>query len=375
MALFESPVGPIKVRHFPDSQNSGQPWDAADHYLIDEAQPKSDNSQVLIVNDLHGALSCALQLTGHTFSTYNDSYCGLKAIAQNLETLTSEKPASEETAADNLFSDLAVASQTRNVNQVWLKIPKSFDQLNYWLWILCQQLPANTPVFLAGMAKHIPIKWLNWLEAHTENYQQFPIKKKARLLRIELPPTIPFKGLWKGFETTDLEKIEGLPGVFSRDHMDIGSRVLLEHLPKDIFGNVTDLGCGNGLLGLTIKKRFPDTSLSLTDDSAVAIESARHNFKQHGLTANFLHTDALANSPSEQDWILCNPPFHSGNQILTDIAERMFEQAKKTLVANGKLLVIANRHLPYGKELKKHFGGFNILHIDRKFTLYLCQKR
>ena len=49
-------------------------------------------------------------------------------------------------------------------------------------------------------------------------------------------------------------------GVFSKDHVDHGSRVLLEavHASGKLGEAVLDLGCGYGVIGITLKKAYPD---------------------------------------------------------------------------------------------------------------------
>jgi 23S rRNA (guanine1835-N2)-methyltransferase len=50
----------------------------------------------------------------------------------------------------------------------------------------------------------------------------------------------------------------------------------------------------------------------------------------------------------------------------------MFKQASKLLSKDGKLLVIANRHLPYAPLLKKGFKNIKQLNSDAKFVIYQC---
>jgi 16S rRNA (guanine1207-N2)-methyltransferase/23S rRNA (guanine1835-N2)-methyltransferase len=354
-------------------QQIQQPWDAADSYLIEHAKL---GSQPAIINDHWGALTCFASQVAQSVYSWNDSFCSQRATENNL----TNNSASNEVVLDNGLIQLA-----ENCDSIWIQCPKSFDQLHWWLAQALQQLGAGIEVSLAGMAKHIPIKWLNWLEQYCDDYQQLPIKKKARLICFKLSNKLPNIEASKAYLGPDQEKLSALPGVFSRDHMDIGSRFFLEQLNKlPLSGKLVDLGCGNGLLSTACLYQYtnplepnqdrPPLELILCDDSALALHSAEGNLTARGYTqAQFYHTDALLSVTGPVDTILCNPPFHTGNRISTAAAERMFKQSANILAKNGQLLVVANRHLGYANSLKKRFRKVKLLASDTKFVVYRCQ--
>ena len=67
-------------------------------------------------------------------------------------------------------------------------------------------------------------------------------------------------------------------GVFSRDGLDAGTRVLLEALPP-LSGRVLDLGCGWGALGGVLAKKVADVRFVLTDVNERAAALAERNLK------------------------------------------------------------------------------------------------
>lgn len=373
------------------SENIQQPWNSADAYLINHFNNEikaslKQNATLLVLNDFYGALTCALRsTTQQKCTTLADSFCSQKAINQNISNNKLDPGTVKSTDKSNFYS------LTKD-DVVLIQIPKSFDVLHYWLSLLSQQpsqqidTPENSPkVLLAGMSKHTPIKWLNWLEQHSEKYQQYPQIKKSRLIEIQLPESWPKLQAWKGYDYQG-NQFNALPSVFSRDHLDIGSRFLLENLHQPqlqaLSGTLIDLGCGNGLLSVSIANQFANISQVIgCDDSYAAVISAQENFEnwlasqpqRTGLSHAFYHANVLEDVKEKADWIVCNPPFHSGNRITTDIAQSMIKQSKKQLKENGKLLLIANRHLPYQGSLKKHFRKFNQIAANKKFVLYLCE--
>lgn len=373
------------------NSSSHQPWDAADLYLIEEA---IFGSHPAILNDQWGALTGFIQLSRASFYSWTDSFCSKTAIKKNLNSQLIGKNNRQNTdcttnhdvkfnstkKSTDLSSSAIVSGQIffpKDTDSLWIQCPKSFDQLHWWLSLAFAQLGPGIPVYVSGMAKHIPVKWLNWLENHNSDYQQYPIKKKARLMHFKLGDKLPHIAENKSYLGPDNIDISAQPGVFSRDHMDIGSRFFIHHLSQlpPLKGNVVDLGCGNGLLSIAVLMHSNHSliDLILCDDSALALDAARKNLLLRDYDkATFIHTDALLNVEGPIDTIICNPPFHSGNRISTAAAERMFKQTANIISKQGQLLVVANRHLGYIASLKKSFEHVQLLASDAKFVIYQC---
>lgn len=332
-------------------------WDAADDYLIQEIDKQQTT---LIINDRHGALTCAIPQS----QTWIDSACTVEAIKNNLKQNIGQTCATQH---QNIFTETEIDSQIR---QVVIKIPKNLNQLKFWMYHCQQTLPEDTAYYLSGMAKHIPVSWLQWLQANCGDYEQFRIVKKARLMRMTRP-RISTAPMMESYRHDQLE-LSALPGVFARQKLDIGSQILLQHLKQPFRGNICDLGCGNGLLGLTIKQRHPDCNVILTDDSYLAVRSAQANTQSNQITADCRHGNVLSAVEEPLDWIVCNPPFHDGHKELMDIAFSMFDQGAASLTADGRMLIVANRHLPYMKKLRQLFSNVELLSKDPKFNVFLC---
>jgi 23S rRNA (guanine1835-N2)-methyltransferase len=367
MALLTTSNSQLDLDCYPKvNANIQQPWDAADLYLIESAL---FGNHPAIINDQWGALTCFLLQQDRSVYSWSDSFCSQKGIRNNSQKI--------DFPAAILTLDEGIPSFPRGIDSLWIQCPKSFDQLHWWLSQALEQLGSGIEISLAGMAKHLPVKWLKWLEQHNDDYQQHPISKKARLMTFKLGTKLPPLKVLKSYSGPDNKDVSALPGVFSRDHMDIGSRFFIQQISQlnTLSGKVIDLGCGNGLLSIACQHYFPADAIDLIlcDDSSLALQSAQDNLISRGYANGiFHHTDALLNVDTKADTILCNPPFHSGNRISTAAAERMFKQASNLLNKDGQLLVIANRHLPYAPLLKKGFKHIKQLNSDAKFVIYQC---
>jgi len=129
-------------------------------------------------------------------------------------------------------------------------------------------------------------------------------------------------------------------GVFSRTEIDKGSRALLMALPERITGDVLDMGCGYGALGICLKKHNPDCRLTMADINERAVSLARENAAQNGLDAEVLKSDGFAAlSGRTFDFIVTNPPIRAGKQVIY----RMFADAAHALNENGRFMLVIRK--------------------------------
>ena len=85
---------------------------------------------------------------------------------------------------------------------------------------------------------------------------------------------------------------------------------------------ILDLGCGSGVIGLTLKHFFPDSDVTLVDISEEALEITRDNAKSLGLDVNFLKSDWFSNIPLDKyDVIVSNPPYIKTNEEIEEIVK------------------------------------------------------
>jgi 16S rRNA G1207 methylase RsmC len=222
------------------------------------------------------------------------------------------------------------------------------------------------------MQKHLAPSSFDLLQKYIGPTTTSLAQKKARLIftqfeKTKVPSLYPIQVKLDGME----KEFTNHSNLFSREKLDIGTRFFLDHLPQGNFHRILDLGCANGVVGIKAKLLMPDSQLVFTDDSAMAIESAKSNYQKYFQDkAEFFWTNCFENGEENSlDLVLCNPPFHQSHTLGDFIAWQMFQDAQHALKPGGFLRVIGNSHLGYQVKLKKLFGNSKIVATNTKFMI------
>ena len=164
-------------------------------------------------------------------------------------------------------------------------------------------------------------------------------------------------------------------GVFSKEKMDFGTRVLLEVVlsSNDICGKVLDVGCGYGPIGIIVAK-LTGASVTMCDVNKRALHLANRNAKENRVDVNILESDCYLNiSDNDYDFIFTNPPIRAGKQKVYEI----LMDASKYLKPGGKLFLVV--HKDQGaksifSDLAKYYNDVSILDKNKGFFIISCKK-
>lgn len=346
------------LRRYPDDQQSTlQAWDSADELILQHlSQVNLKGKRILILNDSFGALSCALE--GYDITSYTDSYLSFKSIQFNSE---------KKIQPLNQISDLSGI-----YDYVLVRIPKNMSFFEDILCHLSHHLHLSSKIICGYMIKHQAKASFDLLNKYIGETSTSLAQKKARLIfacfqRTAVSSPYPLKVSIESFETSFVNH----SNLFSREKLDIGTRFLLNHIPKGEYPIILDLGCANGVVGIAAKRLNPSAKLIFSDESQMAIQSAITNYNHFfSDEAEFHWTHCLEDQPTGRvNLVLCNPPFHQGHTLGDSIARQMFTDAHRALVAGGVLQVIGNSHLSYPILLKRIFGNSKIVATNPKFII------
>lgn len=129
-------------------------------------------------------------------------------------------------------------------------------------------------------------------------------------------------------------------GVFSRGEADTGTRLLLEALPEEMHGEILDLGCGWGIIGISIKKAWPEAEVTLGDVNLRALELSRRNAERNGVKVICEESDGMAAFQGRKfDAVVTNPPIRAGKQVIY----QMFADAAECLKPGGGLYLVIRK--------------------------------
>ena len=157
-------------------------------------------------------------------------------------------------------------------------------------------------------------------------------------------------------------------GVFSKDGLDYGSCLLLENVCRsDIAGEVLDLGCGYGPIGIVVKKIFSDTKVTMVDVNERAVELSRLNVSNCEMDNEVIVSDSFEMLENRCfNHIVLNPPIRAGKQIIYS----MFEQSSVHLYANGVLWVVIRKNHGAKSAIAKMeavFGNCEVIDKEKGF--------
>ncbi|WP_084076759.1 class I SAM-dependent methyltransferase [Demequina sp. NBRC 110057] len=111
--------------------------------------------------------------------------------------------------------------------------------------------------------------------------------------------------------------LETAPGVFSPGHLDLGTQVLLRHLPPPPDGRLLDLGCGWGPLALTAALLKPEVRVTAVDVNRRALDLLERNAARLGASASIEASEPDAVPAKRRfDAIWSNPPIRIGKPQL-----------------------------------------------------------
>lgn len=178
-------------------------------------------------------------------------------------------------------------------------------------------------------------------------------------------------------------------GVFSKNHVDEGSKFLLESMREHLqgFQNLDinryrklangaclDLGCGYGVLGIVSKRLWPGQSWTFSDVNERALALTERNAHSNGIFHPVIvRSHGWDELSGAYDVIVTNPPIRIGKEQVYD----MFRGSAAHLLPGGILYVVIGKKQgaeSAGRFLASLFADVKLLGKDKGFFVYACQE-
>jgi 16S rRNA G1207 methylase RsmC len=163
-------------------------------------------------------------------------------------------------------------------------------------------------------------------------------------------------------------------GLFSPRELDYGSVMLLDYIDIAPTESSLDVGCGYGVLGMTLAKRAPQGMHTLIDKDYVAVDYTRRNLAANNIkNAEVFLSNGLSEIGERQfDVIVSNLPAKVGNELFY----LYFYDALHHLKPGGRIYVVTINGL---REFIKRsfievFGNYDKLKQGKTYTVSIAQK-
>ncbi len=148
-------------------------------------------------------------------------------------------------------------------------------------------------------------------------------------------------------------------GLFSSNDIDSGSKLLLKTIAQQVetekLENILDIGCGTGVIGISLKKACPEADVTMYDRDALAVAFTRENSQQNKTGSVTIENRlALENLCGKQfDLLISNIPAKAGETVLEDF----FKRSVNHITPNGRVaIVIVSPLAEFAAETIKKLG-------------------
>lgn len=188
-------------------------------------------------------------------------------------------------------------------------------------------------------------------------------KKQTSRINIKKIPVI--------VKNTEFE-LYSASGIFSKDKLDNGTKLLIENCIIKAEWNVLDIGCGIGVIGISVKLFNPSIKVMMSDVNKRAVMVSKKNVKLHNLDIKAIRSNLYSKIPDKFNTILVNPPQTAGK----DICFQIIDEAKNHLNDKGLLQLVA-RHNKGGsvleKRMKEVFGNVEQIAKGSGYRVYVSE--
>lgn len=356
-------------------------WDGipASHELLADALARAPHARALVLGAGHGALGVYLARRAAAQVMLGDIW--EPALAAARRTLAAN-------GATNAAVFDALETPEGDYDYVALIAPPNRGLARRWLLLAHAALRPGGTLVLAGHNDEGIRSIIDDAAALFGDAALLTYRRRCRVAQAvkrdstEIPPWAAIPGIAPGtWHTFVIETggeryaIQSLPGVFSYDRLDDGTRMLLEAMPDPIGKRVLDAGCGYGIIGLAAARRGA-RQVDLLDASTLAVAAARANCAAAELRhAEVVLSDGMAAVRGRSyDLVVSNPPFHTGKEVDDRVARGFIADAYDLLAPGGQLALVANRFLPYQAAMRARYGNVETLAASRGYHVLSARK-
>lgn len=145
-------------------------------------------------------------------------------------------------------------------------------------------------------------------------------------------------------------------GVFSKEHLDRGTRLLIDAIDMNGVSSALDIGCGYGPIGIVMAKESPGCRVGMVDPNRRAVELTLENAELNGVSVEArMGEGCIPFSEETFDLIVTNPPIRAGKKVIFDLVDQAFT----ALNPGGRFLAVIRTQQgakSYARKIEEVFG-------------------
>lgn len=172
----------------------------------------------------------------------------------------------------------------------------------------------------------------------------------------------------------NLISFKSMSGVFAKSRVDFGTNVLINSLEELNVKSILDVGCGVGVIGITLAKAYPSINVEMIDINERAVKLCNENIKLNKINNAVSYvSNCYENVNNSYDMIITNPPIRAGKEIIYKIVT----DAKKYLNIYGLLYVVIQKKQGAASmktKLLETFENVDIINKEKGYYIYKCIK-
>lgn len=162
-------------------------------------------------------------------------------------------------------------------------------------------------------------------------------------------------------------------GVFSKNKVDFGSDLLIKSV-LPFKGKALDIGCGYGVLGISLALLNADSFVTMIDINKRAVDLAVRNINLNKVkNASAFFSDGFLNVSEKFDVIVTNPPIRTGKKVLYPI----YENSINFLNPGGSIYMVVQKKQGAPstiEKLKSIYNNCEIINKDKGYWIIKSTK-
>ena len=275
-------------------------------------------------------------------------------------------------------------SRNTKFDAVVIYYPKTKLRFDYYLSMVSKLLNTDATIYVVGEKKGGVKSCEKQIKAYTPKANKLDAARHCQLYSAWYNGEVCEKSMddWFQVKSASIEidsksvnlDLYSLPGVFSASGVDDGTELLLKTI-EPVSGVGLDFGCGCGVISAALGRAF-DCELTAVDVDSLAVASSNKTFKENSIDAQAISSNGLSeiiNKTNKFDFIVTNPPFHTGLKTDYGITEALLKQGKQLLNKRFDIWMVANSFLPYPELFMRYIKPAVIKNKNKRFNIYNCK--